>query len=60
MKFLTVAEGDTLVLKCPRKNFSKNAYMEWRNPRGHVMFFNNIKGEGKNSVYCMKTIEKYI
>ncbi|ROL54310.1 Heat shock cognate 71 kDa protein [Anabarilius grahami] len=46
-KFLTVAEGDTLVLKCPRKNFSEDAYMEWRNPRGHVMFFNNIKATPK-------------
>ncbi|XP_067255368.1 cytotoxic and regulatory T-cell molecule isoform X3 [Chanodichthys erythropterus] len=58
-KFLTVAEGDTLVLKCPRKNFSVDAYMEWRNPRGHVMFFNNIKGlrDSRSSIFTLNNSE---
>ncbi|XP_077098510.1 cytotoxic and regulatory T-cell molecule isoform X3 [Siphateles boraxobius] len=44
LKYITVAEGDTMVLNCPRRNISENAYMEWRNPNGHVMYFNNIRG----------------
>ncbi|XP_039533815.1 cytotoxic and regulatory T-cell molecule isoform X2 [Pimephales promelas] len=43
-KYITVAEGDTLVLKCPQRNLSENTYMEWRNPNGHVMYFNKIRG----------------
>ncbi|XP_067289452.1 cytotoxic and regulatory T-cell molecule isoform X2 [Pseudorasbora parva] len=58
-KYLTVAEGDTLVLKCPRRNFSENAYIEWRNPQGHVMFFNNIKGlrDSRSSVFTFNSSE---
>ncbi|XP_048036685.1 cytotoxic and regulatory T-cell molecule isoform X2 [Megalobrama amblycephala] len=58
-KFLTVAEGDTLVLKCPRKNFSERAFMEWRNPRGHVMFFNNVKGlrDSRSSIFTLNNSE---
>ncbi|RXN10922.1 cytotoxic and regulatory T-cell molecule-like protein [Labeo rohita] len=43
-KYITVVEGETLVLKCPRRNFSESRHMEWRNPQGHVLFFNNHKG----------------
>ncbi|XP_051766909.1 cytotoxic and regulatory T-cell molecule isoform X2 [Ctenopharyngodon idella] len=58
-KFLTVAEGDTLVLKCPRNNFSEKAFVEWRNPRGHVMFFNNIKGlrDSRSSIFTLNHSE---
>ncbi|XP_051971534.1 cytotoxic and regulatory T-cell molecule-like [Xyrauchen texanus] len=40
VKHLIVTEGDTLVLKCLRKDSSENVHLEWRNPQGHVMFFN--------------------
>ncbi|XP_052464019.1 cytotoxic and regulatory T-cell molecule isoform X1 [Carassius gibelio] len=41
---LLVAEGETLVLRCSRKNLSDNGHMEWRNPQGLLLFFNNVKG----------------
>ncbi|XDV54336.1 hypothetical protein PO909_022640 [Leuciscus waleckii] len=58
-KYITVAEGDTLALKCPRRNFSENAFMEWRNPQGHVMYFNNIRGlrDSRSSVFTSDNSE---
>ncbi|XP_051541127.1 cytotoxic and regulatory T-cell molecule-like isoform X2 [Myxocyprinus asiaticus] len=43
VKQFIVTEGDTLVLKCLLKNSSENVHLEWRNPQGHVMFFNTHK-----------------
>ncbi|KAI7793808.1 cytotoxic and regulatory T-cell molecule [Triplophysa rosa] len=43
VKHLILTEGDTLVLKC-LKNSIGNVHMEWRNPQGHVLFFNKQKG----------------
>uniref|UniRef100_A0A671SB13 Ig-like domain-containing protein n=1 Tax=Sinocyclocheilus anshuiensis TaxID=1608454 RepID=A0A671SB13_9TELE len=58
-KYLTVAEGETLVLKCPRKNFSENRHMEWRNPQGHLLFFNNEKAlrDPRSSIFTLNNSE---
>ncbi|XP_059395645.1 cytotoxic and regulatory T-cell molecule-like [Carassius carassius] len=58
-KYLTVAEGDTLVLKCPRKNFSENGHVEWRNPQGHLLFFNKEKAlkDTRGSVFTLNDYE---
>ncbi|TRY90578.1 hypothetical protein DNTS_018358 [Danionella cerebrum] len=44
IKHITVAEGSTLHLRCTRKNLTGRVYMEWRNNRGHTLFFNNLQG----------------
>ncbi|XP_056096133.1 cytotoxic and regulatory T-cell molecule isoform X5 [Rhinichthys klamathensis goyatoka] len=58
-KYITVAEGDTLVLKCPRRNLSENAFMEWRNPHGHVMYFNKIRGlrDSRSNIFTSNNSE---
>ncbi|XP_058646006.1 cytotoxic and regulatory T-cell molecule isoform X2 [Onychostoma macrolepis] len=58
-KYLKVAEGETMVLKCPRKNFSENGHMEWRNPQGHLLFFNNEKAlrDPRSSVFTLNNSE---
>ncbi|XP_016132246.1 cytotoxic and regulatory T-cell molecule [Sinocyclocheilus grahami] len=58
-KYLTVAEGETLVLKCPRKNFSEDGHMEWRNPQGHLFFFNNEKAlrDPRSSIFTLNNSE---
>ncbi|XP_016345845.1 cytotoxic and regulatory T-cell molecule-like [Sinocyclocheilus anshuiensis] len=58
-KYLTVAEGETLVLRCPRKNFSENGHMEWRNPQGHLLFFNNKKAlrDSRSSIFHLSSSE---
>ncbi|XP_056322854.1 cytotoxic and regulatory T-cell molecule [Danio aesculapii] len=57
-KFITVVEGDTLVLKCPRRNLSENVHMEWRK-EGHVMFFNTHKGlkDPRINLFTSNTLE---
>ncbi|XP_065115440.1 cytotoxic and regulatory T-cell molecule [Paramisgurnus dabryanus] len=57
VKHLIVAEGDTLVLKCLRRNSS--AEIEWRNREGHVMFFNTHKGlkDPRSSVFTFNNFE---
>ncbi|XP_026129571.1 cytotoxic and regulatory T-cell molecule-like isoform X1 [Carassius auratus] len=58
-KYLTVAEGDTLVLKCPRINFSENGHVEWRNPQGHLLFFNKHKAlkDARSSIFALNDYE---
>uniref|UniRef100_A0A8C2JFS5 Ig-like domain-containing protein n=1 Tax=Cyprinus carpio TaxID=7962 RepID=A0A8C2JFS5_CYPCA len=58
-KYLTVAEGETLVLKCPLKNFSENGHMEWRNPQRHLLFFNNKKAlrDPRTSIFTLNNSE---
>ncbi|XP_042621169.1 cytotoxic and regulatory T-cell molecule-like isoform X3 [Cyprinus carpio] len=58
-KYLTVAEGETLVLRCPRKNFSENGHMEWRNPQGHLLFFNDEKAlrDSRSSIFILNNSE---
>ncbi|XP_021479499.1 cytotoxic and regulatory T-cell molecule isoform X3 [Oncorhynchus mykiss] len=42
VQHLTVMEGETLTMKCRIRN-AKGSHVEWKNPDGHVMFFNNQK-----------------
>ncbi|XP_043106177.1 cytotoxic and regulatory T-cell molecule isoform X2 [Puntigrus tetrazona] len=58
-KYLTVAEGETMVLNCPRKNFSENGHMEWRNPQGHLLFFNSEKAlrDPRSSIFTLNSSE---
>ncbi|KAK2871071.1 hypothetical protein Q8A67_023598 [Cirrhinus molitorella] len=58
-KYLTVAEGETLVLKCPHRNFSMNGHMEWRNPKGHLLFFNSDKAlrDPRSSIFTLNSSE---
>ncbi|XP_035637779.1 cytotoxic and regulatory T-cell molecule-like isoform X3 [Oncorhynchus keta] len=42
VQHLTVMEGETLTMKCRIRN-AEGSHMEWKNPDGHVMFFNNQK-----------------
>ncbi|CAB1352344.1 unnamed protein product [Coregonus sp. 'balchen'] len=39
---MTVMEGETLTMKCRIRNAQKS-HVEWKNPDGHVMFFNDQK-----------------
>ncbi|XP_016109688.1 cytotoxic and regulatory T-cell molecule-like [Sinocyclocheilus grahami] len=54
-----LAEGETLVLRCPRKNFSEDGHMEWRNPQGHLLFFNNEKAlrDSRSSIFHLSSSE---
>ncbi|KAI2659753.1 Cytotoxic and regulatory T-cell molecule [Labeo rohita] len=58
-KYLTVVEGETLVLKCPRRNFSESGHMEWRNPQGRLLFFNNHKAlrDPRSSIFTLNSSE---
>ncbi|XP_064835095.1 cytotoxic and regulatory T-cell molecule-like isoform X3 [Oncorhynchus masou masou] len=42
VQHLTVMEGETLTMKCHIRN-AEGSHVEWKNPDGHVMFFNNQK-----------------
>ncbi|XP_024287802.1 cytotoxic and regulatory T-cell molecule-like isoform X1 [Oncorhynchus tshawytscha] len=42
VQHLTVMEGETLTMKCRIRN-AEGSHVEWKNPDGHVMFFNNQK-----------------
>uniref|UniRef100_A0A4W5RI83 Ig-like domain-containing protein n=1 Tax=Hucho hucho TaxID=62062 RepID=A0A4W5RI83_9TELE len=42
VQHLTVMEGETLTMKCHIIN-AEGSHVEWKNPDGHVMFFNNQK-----------------
>ncbi|XP_051539471.1 cytotoxic and regulatory T-cell molecule [Myxocyprinus asiaticus] len=59
VKHLIVAEGDTLVLKCLRKKSSENVHLEWRNPQGHVMFFNKHRAlkDTRSYVFSLNSSE---
>uniref|UniRef100_A0A667ZEJ0 Ig-like domain-containing protein n=1 Tax=Myripristis murdjan TaxID=586833 RepID=A0A667ZEJ0_9TELE len=39
---VTVMEGKTLTLRCPITN-AHQSHVEWKNPKGYVMFFNHNK-----------------
>ncbi|KAK6317307.1 hypothetical protein J4Q44_G00127070 [Coregonus suidteri] len=39
---MTVMEGETLTIKCRIRN-AHRSHVEWKNPNGHVMFFNDHK-----------------
>ena len=41
---VTVMKGQTLNLSCPISNPHKTT-VEWKNPKGYIMFFNHNKGE---------------
>lgn len=41
---VTVIKGQTLILSCPLTNGHKTN-VDWKNPKGFIMFFNNSKGE---------------
>ncbi|XP_059400521.1 cytotoxic and regulatory T-cell molecule-like isoform X2 [Carassius carassius] len=58
-QYLPVAEGETLVLRCSRKNLSDNGHIEWRNPQGHLLFFNNVKGlrDSRSSIFSISSSE---
>ncbi|XP_038564879.1 cytotoxic and regulatory T-cell molecule isoform X2 [Micropterus salmoides] len=40
---VTVIKGQTLILSCPLTNGHKTN-VDWKNPKGFIMFFNNSKG----------------
>ncbi|MBN3317990.1 HSP7C protein, partial [Atractosteus spatula] len=42
---VTVMEGETLVLNCTIDSEDRS-HLEWKNPRGFVVFFNNMTGDG--------------
>jgi hypothetical protein len=44
VQHMTVMEGETLTIKCHIRN-AHRSHVEWKNPNGHVMFFNDHKGE---------------
>lgn len=44
VQHMTVMEGETLTIKCRIRN-AHRSHVEWKNPNGHVMFFNDHKGE---------------
>ncbi|XP_056592400.1 cytotoxic and regulatory T-cell molecule [Triplophysa dalaica] len=58
VKHLTLTEGDTLVLKC-LKNSIGSVNMEWRNPKGHALFFNEQKAlkDSRTSVFTLNDSE---
>ncbi|KAA0704044.1 Cytotoxic and regulatory T-cell molecule [Triplophysa tibetana] len=58
VKHLILTEGDTLVLKC-LKNSIGSVNMEWRNPKGHALFFNEQKGlkDSRTSVFTLNDSE---
>ncbi|XP_068456353.1 cytotoxic and regulatory T-cell molecule [Clinocottus analis] len=41
---VTVKEGETLSLSCPVTD-AHMTHIDWKNPEGYIMFFNNKKGE---------------
>lgn len=51
---VTVKKGQTLNLSCPITNAHKNN-VDWRNPEGYIMFFNQKKGEGEWLTLCNHT-----
>uniref|UniRef100_A0A4W5MNJ8 Ig-like domain-containing protein n=1 Tax=Hucho hucho TaxID=62062 RepID=A0A4W5MNJ8_9TELE len=42
VQHMTVMEGETLTIKCRIRN-AHRSHVEWKNPNGHVMFFNDHK-----------------
>ncbi|XP_064838027.1 cytotoxic and regulatory T-cell molecule-like isoform X1 [Oncorhynchus masou masou] len=42
VQHMTVMEGETLTIKCHIRN-AHRSHVEWKNPNGHVMFFNDHK-----------------
>ncbi|XP_063750947.1 cytotoxic and regulatory T-cell molecule isoform X2 [Eleginops maclovinus] len=55
-KHVTVLEGHTLILSCPVID-AHNTKMEWRNPEGHIIFFNHRKASGDKR-YSLNTLCK--
>nr|XP_020463602.1 cytotoxic and regulatory T-cell molecule-like [Monopterus albus] len=41
---VTVMKGQTLILRCPLTN-AHNTYVEWKNPKGYIMFFSHNRGD---------------
>lgn len=50
LKQISVMQGDTLILKCPLKNYNMSDVVEWRNPEDLHLFFNRQKG--KNTAWA--------
>ena len=46
---VTVIEGQTLSLSCPLTNAHKTK-VDWKNPEGYIMFFNDIQGKVDTNV----------
>lgn len=44
---MTVMKGQTVNLRCPVTN-NHQTDLDWKNPEGYVMFFNNKRGEGED------------
>ncbi|KAM3868723.1 cytotoxic and regulatory T-cell molecule [Diretmus argenteus] len=53
---ITVMEGRTFTLRCPMRKANMN-HVEWKNPRGYVMFFNDNKAL-KDKRYSIDKLSK--